>query len=228
MPRQVLRTKDTDLVRLTQAFNDSRDTANDFQKLLKGVIKGVMDDFIRLQHPSTRDEPYIKEAFQMALAALYDDDWKTDWPGPHDTRMELSFREILFNRFGLDNINRREIQKLDIEPLRKELISEAKEYWLNRKLAIVQPTDFICFDGEAYTVWRVPEDDESSVDSDSKILYVRKQGSDKQNSIEYIRVSLLLMAELRDLDLTDEQIEKLAPALWELLRMNNCFRGEKC
>ena len=228
MPRKILRTKEEDIAKVTTAFNDCREPENDYQRILKGVIKGVMDDFVRLQHPSARDEPFIKESFQMALAVLYDDDWTTDWPGAHGTKMELSFREILFHRFGLDNINRREIQKLDINPLREELIAEAKEYWLNRKLSIVEPTDFITFDGEAYTVWPVPQDDESSIDSESKIIYVRKPGTDKEYSLEFIKMALSLINEIRSVNLTEKQIEVLTPALWELLRMNNCIRGEKC
>ena len=187
-----------------------------------------MDDFIRLQHPSARDEQGAKEAFQMSLAALYDSDYKVSWPGPNGTELELSFRELLAQRFGLTEIDRREIQRFNIDPLRKELINEALAYWKNRKTNIVDSPDFISYKGESYSVWPVTgAKDETSIDTEACIAYVftdkeKMRGSKFQH--EFLRATFMLVNEKENLGLTEDQVEGLSKAYYEVLRMNGCFR----
>lgn len=152
---------------------------------------------------------------------------KIEWPGEDGKLFLMSFRELLAHRFGLDNINRHEIQKLPLEPLRKELIAEAKAYWLDRKHQVVKPTDFICYRGEAYSLWPVPVDEDSEIDHDDHIIYVRKWSDMKRLSKEVIKQTFYLIDYKDGIDLTHDQIEQLTDAWWEVLRMNNCFRGEK-
>jgi hypothetical protein len=228
MSRKLLETDQSTVASISAAFNELREPTNEWQRLIKGVLKNLMDDFIRLQHPSARDEQGCKEAFQMSLAALYDIDYRISWPGPEGTDLELSFRELLAQRFGLDNIDRREIQRINIDPLRKELIQEALAYWKNRKTSIVDPPDFISYKGESYSVWPVSgAKDDTSIDTEACIAYVltdkdKPRGPKFQH--EFLRATFMLVNEKEDLSLTEDQIEELSKAYYEILRMNGCFR----
>lgn len=222
MPRRRLETTEEEYQSILTKMND-RDASDDWQKLLKAVIGSVMEDFIKLQSPLRRDEGYFREAFQLAIAALYDDDYEIEWPGKKDNEKRImSFKEILHERFGLDNISKKEIQKMDMFPFREQLIKEAAEYWSDRQLHCVTIPDFLSYKGYAYSVFvhRKP----SSVDEQNAIIYVKKNDDYKLFQIAFLEQVMNVIDSKEKLKLSETQKEKLASALWEVLRMNGAFR----
>jgi hypothetical protein len=221
MPRKRLDTTEEEFTSVLQSMND-REPEDDWQRLLKAVIGSVMDDFIKLQHPSRRNEGYFREAFQLALAALYDDDYCIEWPGPKGEKTVYTFKEILHERFGLDNISKREIQKMDMFPFREALIKSAEDYWSNKQLSCVTVPDFFTFRGYAYTVFLHKKP--SSVDDKNAIIYIKRVEDDKLFQINFLEQVISIIDMKDNIKLTDIQKEKMARALWEVLRMNSCFR----
>ena len=185
----------------------------------------------RFQYQPRERLPHLQAGSRFA--ALYDSDWELELPGEVPGSIEkFSFRRILAVRFGIDNISNKEIQNIPLGTLRAELIKEAKEYWCNRKLSVVEPLDFISFAGEAYTVWRVKkgedcsDDDGNFVDHENKIAYLPEGRDSKATSIAFVRLALEILNYHRSYYYCSEQLDSLSEDLWELLRMNNCFRGE--
>jgi len=128
------------LVELRTRFNEARDPGNDWQMLLKGVITQIMDDYIRLQHPTRRNAHYLKEAFLSSIAALWDEDYEFDLFLDEDGK-PLTFRHLLTNRFGIENLSHDEVHKIDLGIIQNECIHEAKEYWLDKCLKVVEVPD---------------------------------------------------------------------------------------
>lgn len=212
------------LEKIKKSFNECRDPNNDWESLLKGVINQVMDDYIRLQHPSKRDQIYLKEAFASAISCLWDEDYIIEWPSiEEDEILSISFREILNHRFGLTEINRDEAHKINIGLIQEECISNAKKYWIDKNLEIINIPDFLVFEGRAFSIWKTEE--ESNVDFDNMIINLKDIDDARVQNIEFIKLSLKIGCYYKDSSIKEKQLEELAEITYELLRMNSCFRG---
>lgn len=205
----------------TKRINDSREPKDDWQIVLKMLISQIQDDFVRLQHPSRRDQVYLKEAFCSAIAALWDADY-TFSEFKNEKGEDMTFRELMATRFGIAELSKDEIHKIDLGPLQKECINEAKEYWIDKNLNIVEVSDFLIFDGRAFSVWRT--DEESSIDYDNMIINLENSDDERELSETFIKLSMEIAAYYRDMKIKPETIEELAKAWYELLRLNSCFR----
>lgn len=202
-------------------INASREPTNDWQIILKAVITQIQDDFIRLQHPSRRNQTYLKEAFLSSIAALWDADYEfAEFKNEEDENM--SFREVMAIRFGIENLSKDEIHKIDLGPLQEECITEAKEYWLDKSLKIVDVPDFFIFDGRAFSTWRHSE--ESKVDYEEMIIYLEDLQDEKEFSEAFITLVTEIICYYRDIKIKQETITEIASGLYEALRMNACFR----
>lgn len=200
-------------------FNETRDPENDWQSLLKAIISQVMGDYIRLQHPSRRDQHYLKESFCSAIACLWDADYVIEWPGEKDN-IQLSFREILAQRFGLEELSIEEIHKINLGIIQDECIKDAKAYWIDKQLNIVSVPDFLVFDGRAFSIWRSEE--KSKIDYENCILYIEDTKDNKVLSERFLELALEMGLHFRDIKI--ENTKEIGSVVYELLRMNACFR----
>ena len=205
-------------------FNDAREPENDWQALLKATISQVMDDYIRLQHPSKRDQTYLKEAFCTAIACLWDEDYTLIWPGPKDEIIELSFREALTQRFGLDNLDKEDLHKINMGLIQQQCINEAVEYWIHKELNVVKVPDFLIFEGRAFSIWAT--DEESSVDYDTATINLQKNDDPKQLTTDFIKLALEIGAYYKEIKVKKEVLDELGEVVWELLRMNKAFHPQ--
>lgn len=203
-------------------FNETREPDNEWQSLLKAVISQVMDDYIRLQHPSRRDQHYLKEAFCSAIACLWDEDYEIEWPQEDKEPVKLSFKEILASRFGIEELSQQEIHKINLGLIQEECIREAKAYWLDKQLEVVTIPDFLIFDGRAFSIWRT--DEESKIDYENAIIYIEDTNDSRELNQSFIRLTMELAAYYRGLKIKDELLDEFSDAWYELLRMNSCFR----
>jgi len=212
-----------DQEKIKKSVNNSKEPENDWEMLLKGLIQQVMDDYIRLQHPSKRTFTYLKEAFCAAISCLWDEDYIISWPSTETKEnMDISFKEILAQRFGIYNLNEAEINKINMGIIQDECIQEAKNYWINKQLSVVQIPDFFIFDGRAFSIWKTEE--ESSVDYESMIIYIENLEDEREFNQTFIKLCMEIAAYYRDLKIKPEQIEEFSNAWYEILRMNGCFR----
>lgn len=202
-------------------INESRDSTNDWQSLLKALITQIQDDFIRLQHPSRRDQTYLKEAFLSAVASLWDADY-TFTEFQNEEGQNMTFREIMAHRFGLENLSKDEIHKINLDPLQQECIIEAKKYWLDKQLQVVKIPDFFIFDGRAFSFWKI--DEESYVDYENMIIYLEDIKDERELNETFLKLSIEIAAYYRDIKIKPENINEISKAMYEILRMNSCFR----
>lgn len=212
-----------EISKAVKRINESREPDNDWQALLKAVVSQVQDDFIRLQHPLRRDQVYLKEAFCSAIAALWDADY-TFTEFKNEQGEDMTFREILATRFGLENLSKDEIHKVDLGPLQKECIQEAKEYWMDKNLSVVQVPDFLIFDGRAFSIWRT--DEESKVDYEEMIIYLEKIEDERELNETFLKLATEVATYYRDVKIKPEVIDDVSKCFYELLRFNSCFRGQ--
>ena len=225
--RQKVNTKKDDSRALIERMNNLRDPANEWQALARAVIQSVMDDFIQLQHPLRRDHGYLREAFQLALAALYDNDYTIEWPiGKNGEIQKLSFKELLYARYGLDSISKTEMMKLDMIPFRDQVIEDAKKYWLDRVLEAFDIPHFFTFKGMAYTIWMVPNDEPSEIDNANAVIYLSKRDEIKEQQLEFMNIVIKVINKHDNIGLSNDAISILSESLWEMLRMNGSFRAK--
>lgn len=211
------------LEHVKKSFNDLRDPEDDWQALLKGIINQVMDDYIRLQHPSKRDQVYLKEAFASAISCLWDEDYIIEWPGDNEEEtITLSFRELLNHRFGLTELKRDEAHKINMGLIQEECINNAYRYWIDKNLNVIKIPDFLIFEGRAFSIWYT--DDESSVDFENMIINLKRLDDPRELSTEFIMLSIKIGCYYKDSTIKEKQVEEIAPIIYELLRMNSCFR----
>jgi hypothetical protein len=211
------------ITQLRTRFNETREPDNDWQNLLKGVVAQIMDDYVRLQHPTRRTAHYLKEAFLSSVAALWDDDYEFDLFLDEDAK-PLTFRGVLAARFGIENLSVDEIHKINLGLIQEECIREAKEYWLDKCLQVVDLPDFFIFDGRAFSIYKT--DDESKVDYDEMIIYLEDGLDVREKNETFIRLTMDIAAYYRDIKVKDEVLDALSKAWYEILRLNSCFRGD--
>lgn len=205
----------------TKRINESREAMDDWQKILKATITQIQDDFIRLQHPSRRDQVYLKEAFCSAIAALWDADY-TFAEFKNEAGQDISFRELMALRFGLEELSKEEIHKINLGPLQDECIKEAKDYWIDKNLDVVEVPDFLIFDGRAFSVWRT--DKESNIDYKGMIINLEDSDDEREIGERFLRLAMEIAAYYRDLKIKPENLDGLSSAWYDLMRLNGCFR----
>jgi hypothetical protein len=219
-PSVILEQKEIEKVKAR--FNETREPVGEWQSLLKPLITQIMDDYIRLQHPSKREPVYLKEAFLTAIAALWDDDF-TFAEFKNEKGEDMSFKEVLAARFGIENLSISEIHKIDLGPIQAECIQEAKEYWLDKCLQVVELPDFLIFDGRSFSVWK-SDDEEPHVDYKAMVIYVNPIEDEREMSEQFLQLSLEIAAYYRELKINKETLGEFSKAAYDLLRMNACFR----
>lgn len=209
------------VAQVTKKINDSREPDNDWQALLKALISQIQDDFIRLQHPSRRDQTYLKEAFLSTIAALWDVDY-TFTEFKNEKGEDMTFRQIMAQRFGLEELSKDEIHKINLGPLQDECINEAKQYWLDKMLKVVTVPDFLIFDGRAFSVWR--HEEETKVDYENMIIYLEDNLEDREMNEIFISKTMEIAAYYRDIKIKEDVLLDFSKAWYDILRMNGCFR----
>lgn len=207
---------------LKLSFNNSRDPETDWQNLLKGIIEQVMDDYVRLQHPSRRDHFYLKEAFCSAIACLWDEDYEIEWPINDKENKIFSFREVLAERFGIENLSKDELHKINMGIIQNECINNAKKYWIDKQLSILEVGDFFVFDGRAFSIWKTNE--ESSVDYDNMIINLESIDDPKEQAEAFLKICFEIISYYNNIKIKPEVIEQLSLGWYQVLRMNNCFK----
>lgn len=206
---------------IAKRINDIREPEDDWQSLLKALISQIMDDYIRLQHPLRRNQTYLKEAFCATIAALWDHDY-TFAEFKNENNQDMTFREILAARFGLDKLDISEIHKINLGALQQELIKEAQEYWLDKGLSIVKVPDFFIFDGRAFSIWKT--EDISSIDFENMIIYLEDINDDRELNETFIKISMEIAAYYRNIKINKETLNEFSKAWYEIMRFNSCFK----
>jgi hypothetical protein len=184
----------------------------DFRKLTSVILRGAIDDYVRLQHPQTRKRSYELEAFWSACDLIFDDETRLGILDPEGE--EMSLLELAKAASGRERV--------DLENLREHAVKEALKYWENKDLKMFEiPTDLCAF-GHVY---RIEQSSLSSIDFDEKIIFIDKQS---KKAIESFFILLLEIAcHHAEIKSSAKQRKDMALALYSIFKINDCFNPQE-
>ena len=184
----------------------------DYRKLMSAVLRQAMDDYIKLQHPRSRRRKYEREAFWSARDLLWDNECSLSIADEEGHEMTLE----ALAKAAADREN------VDLDRLRSYLISESIEYWENKDVKTISIPEDVVVEGHAYAVQQA---DSTSIDFDDKIIYLDKQGPTAEEQLMSAMVELTCHhGEIRT---SAKARREMGKALYRLLRINDCFVGDK-
>jgi len=184
----------------------------DYKALLMAILTQAMNDYVKLQHPKYRKKKYLQEAFESSVKMLFDDSFEFLYLR-NENGENMSFREMLSYFISEKN--------MDLQKLRLHLIKEAKTFWENKLLNVLEVPQSFIYDGHVYDT--VHSLEESSVDYVEKIIYINKENDNSDTQQAFIKCAVEIMLYHEEIPISGKNIEKLAKAFFRMLRVNSCF-----
>lgn len=184
----------------------------DYKALLMAILTQAMNDYVKLQHPKYRKKKYLQEAFESSVKMLFDDSFEFLYLR-NENGDNMSFKEMLSYFISEKN--------MDLQKLRVHLIKEAKTFWENKLLNVLEVPQSFIYDGHVYDTVHSPDD--SSVDYVEKIIYINKENDNSDTQQAFIKCAVEIMLYHEEIPISGKNIEKLAKAFFRMLRVNSCF-----
>jgi hypothetical protein len=197
---------------------ESDDTAelDDRSKLFYHIIYQAIEDYTKLQHPTMRQKRYLEEAFCHANDMLFDETFQF-LSIYNDDGQHMSFPEMLQELFA---------HSVDIEKLQTYLVTTAKTHWENRTVQTIKIPENVIIDGHCYVVNQETEE-EPHISFDEKIIKLDKNQQDTYNQEEFCRLLVQIVCMHEEIPMSKSNMDKLGRGLFRLLRLNDCFNGER-
>src|SRR5687767_2012363 len=100
----------------------------DWRNLLVTILNQTIDDYIKLQHPASRNRKYLQEFYLTAIAFLFDDSYTL-------SNIKNGFNEDM----SVPDLNSEvmDTDKPDMKRLRQYAIQQTKEYWENKNMPVI-------------------------------------------------------------------------------------------
>ncbi len=190
----------------------------DHKKLLEMILKQTMDDYVKLQHPRMRERKYLEETFLEANDMLFDPEWRFMHLENEDGD-KMNLQMMLTGILGKEN--------LDVRLLQNRLISDAETFWMNKNLHTIKIPEVVVIDGHIYSVFHSMDVEGHHIEYDSKEIHLNKDTADSENQEEFCRMLVELVAHHTEVRMPGAQLDKFARGFFRLLRMNDCFVGDK-
>lgn len=182
----------------------------DFRVLATQVFKQAVDDYVKLQHPTTRTKKYIHESFLAAVDMFWDPTYRMG-AFVNEDKEPMSLEEFLL--LATDR------QNLDLEALYSFLMTESKNYWEDKSLMLIPDIVMVC--EVPYDV-RHAEQDAYTVDYAQRTIFLNKTSSSK-NQINFLIAILEIICFHEDLRMSVSVRNSLGKVLSETLSRNNYF-----
>lgn len=188
----------------------------DHQRLVAAILMGSVDDYIKLQHPTTRKRAYLNEAFEHACGLLFDDEFRLLYVKSEDGQ-EYALKDLL--QASLDD-DRPSVQKL-----REYVISEAQKFWETKKVNTLYIPSSLIINGHVWTVLHT--DDDSSYDTESMVIYTNKKDESSLNQESFFLTVWEILLMHYEVTVSKQNATIMGKALFQLLRQNDCFCGDE-
>jgi hypothetical protein len=205
------------------AFNaDTTETFHDdFKAVVTAIFDQSRDDYIKLQHPSYRREKYLFEDFLNSVAMFFDPSFEFEHLVDEDgQQMNLrSMVDVLLDGYGRK-----------YKSVQDYLIKASKDFWENKKMAVVDSPSTIQIDGHVYFVEhsdsaRDDEVDGYSIDLENKVINLNRNTDDSVNQELFVQALIQLIFHHEEINISREKLRAIGRALFRLLKMNDCFTG---
>lgn len=184
----------------------------DYKTLLMAILTQAMNDYVKLQHPKYRKKKYLQEAFDNSVKMLFDDSFEFLYLKNEDGE-NMSLKDLLSYFISERN--------LDLQKLRAHVISEAKMFWENKLLNILEVPQSFIYDGHVYDT--VHSDEDVSVDYVEKIIYINKETNNSDTQQAFIKCAVEVMLYHEEIPISKKNMEALAKGFFRMLRVNSCF-----
>ncbi len=188
----------------------------DLNKLTIQVFRQALEDYVHLQHPSTRVKKYVHEAFLSAVDLFWDPTYRLDlFKDENNDPMDLEE----FLKLASDRSN------LDLEAFTKYIQDQSTIYWSNKLVNTITIPDIMMICNTPYDVSHIDEE-QFKVDYDNRVLYINKKPSEV-NNIRFVTAILEIICFHQDLRVNKTAQKELGNKFYNVLKMNNSFRDPK-
>ncbi len=188
----------------------------DWRNLLVTILNQTIDDYVKLQHPASRNRKYLQEFYLTAIAFLFDDTYTLE-NIKNGFNEDMSVPDLISEVMDTDKPN--------MKRLRQYAINQTKEYWENKNMPVIDHIpDTVCISGETYMVQHA-HISSFAIDHEAKTIVLDKHTSDT-NKTNFLKACMTVIIEQEDLSnakITAAAVSKLTKALAWLLKVNNCF-----
>jgi hypothetical protein len=184
----------------------------DWETLLMAILTQAMNDYVKLQHPKYRKKKYLQEAFDSAVKMLFDDTFEFMYlKNEYGDHMSLS--DLLSNFISEKN--------MDLEKLRAHVINDAKIFWENKLLNVLDIPESFIYDGHVYDT--IHTDDDCEIDYLNKKIYIDKENNNSDIQQVFIKAAVEIMLYHEEIPIAKKNIDLLAKAFFRMLKVNSCF-----
>lgn len=185
----------------------------DYKNLLMAILSQTMDDYIKLQHPRYRKKKYLQEAFDSAVKMFFDESFELLY-FKNDEGDHMSLNDLL-SWFISDS-------NMDLNKLKEHVVSEAKIFWENKLLNVLDIPESFIYDGHVYQTHHTDESD-YTIDFEAKTITLNKNSEDSLNQENFIAAAIEVLLFHEEIPIKKAHREKLNKAFFRMIRMNSCF-----
>lgn len=185
----------------------------DYKNLLMAILSQTMDDYIKLQHPRYRKKKYLQEAFDSAVKMFFDESFELLY-FKNDEGDHMSLNDLL-SWFISDS-------NMDLNKLKEHVVSEAKIFWENKLLNVLDIPESFIYDGHVYQTHHTDESD-YTIDFEAKTITLNKNSEDSLNQENFIAAAIEVLLFHEEIPIKKAYREKLNKAFFRMIRMNSCF-----
>lgn len=189
---------------------------DDYKILLFHILTQAMDDYVKLQHPKSRNKEYLQEAFDDAVDMFFDKQYSMllvpDSEGKPITLKSL-FQELI------------EDDTVALDKLKGYVIEQAYEYWNKRELNVVVIPESFIYQGHVYQVFHSEDEDEFEIDFKAKTITLNKENN-TDNQEKFIQAMTQVVFYHEDVSIAPVKLAQVGKGIFQALRMNTCFIGE--
>ncbi len=185
----------------------------EYRTLLLAIIRQAMDDYIKLQHPKYRRKKYLQEAFDSAIGVFFDSSYRFLYL-KNDDGESMSIENLLSHFISSG--------KMDLETLRNHVITEAKLFWENKLLNVIDIPESFIYDGHVYSTFHTDEED-YQINYEKKAILLNKDSSNSENQQNFIKAAVEIMLYHEEIPMSKTKIENLGRAFFRMIKVNSCF-----
>jgi hypothetical protein len=185
---------------------------NDYQLLAEKVLLQAMMDYVRLQHPNSRDRKYLTEAFMDAADMFWDPEYRIG-PFTNDDGKPMDVMEFL--KLAADR------ERVDLQGLQKHLKAQSYTHWKPLERDIMTIPDVLTIKAEPWYVEH-EETTEYTIDFDERRIFLNKK--EHCGQIALLTAVIDILWDDLGVKTSARKRREFAEALYQTLVMNDNFR----
>lgn len=192
------------------------DSLENYRNIIRAVIENAMSDYIKLQHPANRKKKYLQESLIVATAMFFDKSFRfTIFTNSDGSKMSLQ-DALEFSMGRTPSIQFKFINNL---------LKEMESYWWEKHFQNIKIPNDVSICGKLYFIKLKPET-ECNTDYNNENLLIFLNKDDKFKDRKLINTILKIIVELNNINIEEEDFEKLSKSLYLLIKVNGGFLTE--